>query len=243
MEPTVQDFIDGLLQQPIADEPTLLDRHKAHVQQQEVEANYLIGGLAIQCPPGVYHPEVGSSSLFLLSHLLRRSYPVEPDILEVGVGCGAVLLPLARQIGAGRFCGTDISTLAISTFQENARRNSIVADASVSELFANVSNQLFDAIIFNPPLFDRVPDADAEDALFCDPGGRLLRRFLSRAAAHVKPSGQIYIVLSNIGNVSPLYESGLPYTWIAVEGSFNGSPEVRAIACITPGSRQTAGAD
>ena len=115
-------------------------------------------------PPGVYHPEVGSSSLPPFASITSRA-----SRGAVYFGGGRRVRGRASPAGAANRGWTLLLdrclNTAIPTFRETARRNLIVADASVSELCANVSNHLFDAIILNPPRLDRVPDAHAEDAL------------------------------------------------------------------------------
>ncbi|MFO1430433.1 MAG: hypothetical protein U1F76_09880 [Candidatus Competibacteraceae bacterium] len=51
------------------------------------DSTYNIAGLSIACHSGLYHPDVNSSSIFILRHLLDKAlFSSQPEnILEIGV--------------------------------------------------------------------------------------------------------------------------------------------------------------
>ena len=178
--------------------------HDAHLALQMAAGEAVLDGLALHCPAGVYHPTSASSSVFMLRHLACLTAGQQLSVLEVGVGSGAVLLSLARRLGAGRYLGVDVSPTAIQAARDNASRNGLVVEICHSDLFAALAGQRFDVILFNPPLYDREPRNEVEDQLLCDPGGRLLQRFVDGLAQHLQPGGAAYLVVSNIGELTPL---------------------------------------
>ncbi len=193
-----QSLLLDLLHRPPPDKDRLRADHRSHLVSQRTAADYFIDGLQIHCPANIYHPQIGSSSLFLLSHLKQCHFDSEPLVLEMGVGCGAVLLGLANFLGKGVYCGADISLRAVHAFLKNADRNGIVVEGVESDLFLQLRPQLFDVIIFNPPLYDKVTDDPVEKMLLCDPGGELLSRFLCQLPTWLSPGGAAYLVVSNI---------------------------------------------
>ncbi|MCB1754623.1 MAG: methyltransferase [Gammaproteobacteria bacterium] len=193
-----QSLILDLLRGPFPDKDRLEADHRSHLASQRNAADYLINGLQIHCPADIYHPQIGSSSLFLLSHLKQCRFGSAPLVLEIGVGCGAVLLGLASFLGRGTYCGTDISSRAVQAFLQNAGRNGIVAEGVESDLFRQLPPQRFDAIIFNPPLYDKITADPVEKMLMCDPGGELLSRFLHDLPSWISPGGAAYLLVSNI---------------------------------------------
>jgi methylase of polypeptide subunit release factors len=178
--------------------------HEAQLATQTRDADYSLDGINIHCPAGVYHPSLGSSSTFMVRHLVGLSLGTPPSVLEIGVGSGAVLLSMARMYGSGRYVGVDISPLAIETARANAARNGIDADIRASDLFAAVQGERFDVILFNAPLYDREPRYAIEENMLCDPGGKILERFVRDVSSYLKPGGAAYVTASNIGLVAPL---------------------------------------
>ena len=134
----------------------------------------------------------------------KSTFEVPPSVLEIGVGSGAVLLAVARMYGPGRYVGVDISRLAVETAKENAARNGIDVEIRESDLFAAVQGEHFDAILFNAPLYDREPRYAIEENMLCDPGGKILERFVRDVSHFLKPGGAAYVTASNIGLVAPL---------------------------------------
>lgn len=59
-----------------------------------------------------------------------------------------------------------------------------------SDLFDSVGERAFDLVVFNTPLIDKAPEDDLERESLCDPGGRVLRRYLDGLAEALAPRGQ-----------------------------------------------------
>jgi 16S rRNA G1207 methylase RsmC len=207
--------------------------HEAMIASQTGTADYLLDGIEIHCPGGVYHPSLSSSSAFMIRHLAGLTLGKPPAVLEMGVGSGAVLLSIARQYGPGRYVGVDISTLAVETARANAARNHIDVDIRQSDLFAAVADERFDAILFNAPLYDREPRNAIEKNMLCDPGGRILERFVREVRSHLKPGGAAYVTASNIGQVAPLDDPGVAISLCGAELFASGA--IRTLVKIVPG--------
>jgi len=75
------------------------------------------------------------------------------SILEIGTGSGCIAVSLAYYIQNCFITATDISEDAIQTARLNASLNGVKEkiDFVVSDLFENVGNKKFDAIVSNPP--------------------------------------------------------------------------------------------
>ena len=154
-------------------------------------------------------------------------------MLEIGVGSGAVLLAMARMYGPGRYVGVDISPLAVETAKANAARNGIDIDIRESDLFAAVQGECFDAILFNAPLYDREPRYAIEENMLCDPGGKILERFVRDVSRYLKPGGAAYVTASNIGLVAPLDNPAVAISLRGAELFEFGS--IRTLVKIVPG--------
>ncbi len=194
----------GLGDFPPPDRDRIVTGHRANLARQTVAATYAIDDVSIDCPPNVYHCSSGSSSPFVVRHLVDEMLPSPPSILEVGCGSGAILLALARRFGAGRYLGVDIAEDAVVTSRRNADTNGIAAEFRHSDLFSGVGDERFDMIVFAPPFYDKVPVLSLEATMMCDPGGALLERFLDEVRRYLRPKGAAFIAISNIGMNAPL---------------------------------------
>jgi release factor glutamine methyltransferase len=77
-----------------------------------------------------------------------------PLVLELGVGCGAISVALAREIGRGLFIATDISLPALSLARENRDRLGVSDKIGLvcCDLFQAFHPQpSFNLIVSNPP--------------------------------------------------------------------------------------------
>ena len=227
-----QTAIEALLAKSISNDPQLLKNHNLHVKRQAVRKQYNVAGNNIECPSHVYHASLGSSSQFLLSHLLTQEFRRTDSVLELGVGSGAVLLGLAGKFNLAECHGTDISTASINAFSSNAKSNDISVSQSISDLFDALPPKRYDVIVFNPPLLDIRGKTAEEDMMLCDEGGALLQRFVQQLPQWLAPDGKAYVVVSNLGNPYPLLKSKLNYSFIGAEVFIADYVLVRAVAKI-----------
>ena len=191
-------------------------QHQAHLAKASRPGDYIIEGVQIHCPRGVYHPDPASSTTFFLRHLLARQERPGLSILDVGVGSGALLLTMARRFKPKVCVGVDICELAVDCAQGNALYSRIDARIYQSDLFSEIASDRFDVIFFNPPLYDKPLSCDIEEAM-CDPGGKLLTRFVKELPNHLTPDGAAYIVVSNIGNLEALAAEWLSINLVGAE--------------------------
>ncbi len=163
--------------------------HRAHAELQRTPANFVIDGLKIEAPAGVYHPTPESSSMLFIRNIQALALPPRPRTLEIGTGCGAIALFVAHRLG-GQVTATDISETTLAVARANADRNGLTPQLIPSDLFERVEGRDFDLIIFNTPLIDKAPEDDLERESLCDPDGRVLRRYLEGLAEMLAPGGQ-----------------------------------------------------
>ena len=168
--------------------------HQQHLEQQKKPARFLIDGLTIDAPEGVYHPTPESSSLLFIRNIMAMNKPVIARTLEIGAGCGAISLFVAARYQS-EVVSTDITAEAVDVIGRNSKLNNVPVRVIQSDLFDKVVVRDFDLIVFNVPLIDKEPDDDVERANLCDPGGRILRRFLMNAGSFLGKDGLIIFSL------------------------------------------------
>src|ERR1700722_8173812 len=71
--------------------------HHAHVERQNIPATFVIDGLTIEAPAGIYHPTPESSSEFFIRNMRAMDSRKYPKALEIGAGCGAISLYVAAR--------------------------------------------------------------------------------------------------------------------------------------------------
>lgn len=161
-------------------DPAYLDieaGHRGHAELQRHPGRFVVEGLDIEAPAGVYHPTPESSSVLFIRNILSMELAPPRRALEIGTGCGAIALSIARRWSA-KVTATDISEHTLATARANAVRNNIELRLVKSDLFASVGERDFDLVVFNTPLIDKAPEDDLERESLCDPGGRILSGYL-----------------------------------------------------------------
>jgi release factor glutamine methyltransferase len=168
--------------------------HHAHVERQSIPSRYMIDGLTVDAPAGIYHPTPDSSSELFIRNLNGLDRQRITKTLEIGAGCGAISLYIASKWKC-RVVASDISSEAVESVKRNADLNSLEIDIIKSDLFNNIQESDFDLIIFNAPLIDQEPESSIERYSLCDPEGRIVGSFLREARNYIKKSGLIIFSL------------------------------------------------
>lgn len=207
-------------------------QHVANLSRPQPAAT--IGDIQLHLPPNVYHPGIGLSSRFLVDGIAAQD--LGTSVLDLGCGSGYIGISVYRP--GMELTLSDISPSALASASENLRRMSVPGKVVASDLFGSLAGQRFDTILFNPPLFDKPVETQAEVAL-CDPDGELLARFFIEAPKHLKVDGSIYFVASNLMNRDVLQDGLQHYAHEVVEASCCKESQVwRWLVCARPRCRK-----
>ena len=148
--------------------------------------------------------------------------------LEVGCGCGAVSLRLARRSKSG--VGVDINPDAIANSIHNANRLGINNVSFVeSDVFETVRGR-FHVIVCNPPYNNSEP-ADNVDRMFWDPNDEMKRRFFAEVRGHLLSEGRVYFGWADFADLNP----ALPLAWARDAGL----RYLRHYSALAPSGSQT----
>ena len=195
--------------------------HEAHVERQAIPARYVIDGLTIDAPAGIYHPTPDSSSEFFIRNLKAMNRQGIAKTLEIGAGCGAISLFVASKWTC-RVVASDISSEAVAAVKRNARLNKLEIEVIRSDLFNEIKEDQFDLIIFNAPLIDKQPESSIEKYSLCDPEGRIVGSFLRGAKSHLKKSGLIIFSLCSNSAYEVMADLALRFRIVALELGYSG---------------------
>jgi len=150
-------------------------------------------------------PETEELVTRVLSHLKGLPASVNPLVVDVGTGTGAIILSIAREFPCCACLGTDISEDAISLARENAARCSLsdrVKFVVMDGLDEFDEPECVDVIVSNPPYIEsavcdtldpRVRNFEPRLAL---DGGRdgldFYNRYLSDSLNILRPGGAVF---------------------------------------------------
>ncbi len=114
---------------------------------------------------------------------------------DIGTGTGVLAAVLARR-GIARVIATDQDPRALTCASENLARLGLAGGVEVlqADLFPPGRAGL---VVCNPPWLPARPSSPIEHAIY-DPESRMLRGFLGGLAAHLEPSGEGWLVLSDL---------------------------------------------
>jgi methylase of polypeptide subunit release factors len=181
-------------------------------------------GVAIGALNARIHPHYGVFSPVRGEYidLVARAPLPEPchHALDVGTGTGVLAAVLARR-GVDHVVATDNSPRALACATENIARLQLGRSVTVVEadLFPTgpAAPAAFDLLLCNPPWLPGKPGTMLEHAVY-DPDSRMLRGFLAGAAARLQPSGQAWLVMSDLAELIGLRGRDQLATWIAEAG-------------------------
>jgi release factor glutamine methyltransferase len=190
-----------------------------------------VRGVPFLVMPSVFNPKVPRSGEFLASQI-DSCVSAERDVLDMGTGSGVCAVIAARH--ARRVVAVDINIAAVHCARVNAMLNHLEhrIDVRHGDLFAPLSGERFDLILFNPPFKLGTPRDDRDRAWRSND---IAERFAAGLADHLKPGGCALLVLSSFGDapvfLGELQKRGLDSTVLAERRFVN---EKLAIFRLTP---------
>ena len=143
--------------------------------------------------PTVYQPAEDSG---LLAEAVIESL-VEPDlVLEVGTGSGWVAQQVDEQTDA-RVIGSDLNPHAT----QQARDRGV--EAMRADLLDPFADEIFDAVLFNPPYLPTDPENEWDDWMEHalsggEDGRRLIVPFINEVDRVLAPGGEVYLLVSSL---------------------------------------------
>ena len=104
------------------------------------------GGLALRVPKGVFVPTLATEHTLSLALKAAKQWRA-PVVIDVGTGCGAVALSIAKSIRSSTVYGTDISDVAVRSARRNRARLSVPnAQFRLGSLLAPLPKRLEGAV-------------------------------------------------------------------------------------------------
>jgi methylase of polypeptide subunit release factors len=157
-------------------------------------------GIEIQALAARIHPHYGVFAPIRSEYVgLVATAPLPQQLpalaFDVGTGTGVLAAVLARR-GVARIVATDQDPRALACASENIERLGWAEKVEVvqANLFPSGRAPL---VVCNPPWLPVRPSSPIEHAIY-DPDSRMLRGFLDGLAAHLTPTGEGWLLLSDL---------------------------------------------
>lgn len=166
-----------------------------------------LDGVHLVVLPTVFNPVLFRTGAFL-AETVKRLYPDDGGsgrtALDMGTGSGIGAVFAALR--GFRVVGVDVSRDAVRCARINALLNRVEdrVELRTGDLFAPVSEERFDLVLFNPPFFRGAP-GDTLDRAWRSPD--VLERFARDLPDHLEPRGRALVVLSTDGAGGELLEA------------------------------------
>jgi release factor glutamine methyltransferase len=159
---------------------------------------------------------------------------LEPRVLDVGVGSGAIALAIADEHSGARVVATDSSSGALAVADENRRRTGLMERVELvrGELFAGLEGP-FDLVVANPPYVgpDEVDGLDPEVSRY-EPREALVacgatEAIAEQARSRLAPGGSLVLETGDgkAGAVAELL-TGLGYEEVSIGEDLAGRERV-----------------
>ena len=114
---------------------------------------------------------------------------------DIGTGTGVLAAVLARR-GVPQVIATDNAARALACAQDNVQRLGVAAQVQLCNVDLFPPGHA-DLIVCNPPWLPVRATTSLEQAVY-DPDSRMLRGFLAELAAHLRPGGEGWLILSDL---------------------------------------------
>lgn len=150
---------------------------------------------------GVYFPT--RYNHIILFHEWLKSYSGKQELaIDIGVGSGILALDMVKQ-GFEKVIGTDINPNAIIGMVEERERQDLTPESLelvYGDLFSTIDEQA-DIVTFNPPWLEAQHKITSgiDQAIYYKKD--LFHRFFSQVSKHLKPSGKIVLLFSNLAQI------------------------------------------
>ena len=162
-----------------------------------------VHGMPFLVTPSVFNPKIPRTGEFLASLLDSNLVGRDHDVLDMGTGSGVCAVFAAKH--ALRVVAVDINPAAVRCAEINALLNGVegAIEARQGDLFAPVTGEKFDLILFNPPFLRGKPRDDRDRAWRATD---VAERFAGGLYNHLKPGGAALVILSTFGDARHFLE-------------------------------------
>jgi release factor glutamine methyltransferase len=146
--------------------------------------------------PQVFNPRLLRSGEFFAGKLDAELVKPGSRVLDLGTGSGICAIAAARW--SPEVVAVDINPEAVRCARFNSLLNRVEdrVDVRQGDLFAPVTGERFDLVLFNPPYYRGTPRNLIDHAWRSTD---VVSRFAAELGSHIKPQGSALVILSTDG--------------------------------------------
>jgi methylase of polypeptide subunit release factors len=144
---------------------------------------------------GVFSPIRGEYIELVLKAPLPAALQKNSIAFDIGVGTGVLSVILAMR-DIQKIIATDQDDRAIACAKENVKRLGLSSQIEILKMNLLPTEQAA-LIVCNPPWLPARPSSSLEHAVY-DPESQMLKGFLSKLKEHLLPSGEGWLILSDL---------------------------------------------
>jgi release factor glutamine methyltransferase len=164
---------------------------------------YSYGNIRLEILPQVFHPGFFFSTRLLLQCISVLSLQGQ-RFLELGAGSGLISIYAAKK--GALVTATDINPVAIECLHRNCDQNKVKPEIILSDLFADIPEQLFDIIAINPPYYKKQPQTMADHAWYCGENGEYFEQVFIKLGKYIHKNSIVLMVLSEECDINMISE-------------------------------------
>lgn len=154
--------------------------------------NYQYNGIKLIVPPEVFHPGFFFSTKLLLKYTDQYLLK-EKTFLELGAGSGLIAISASKK--GANVTATDINPIAVKFLKKNAESNNVHMNIIHSDLFQNITLQLFDFIAINPPYYKKQPGTYRDYSWYCGENGEYFHSLFGSLAFYMHSDSIVLMIL------------------------------------------------
>lgn len=182
----------------------IIDRRVTRHPLQLILGEAFFYGRRFVVTPDVMVPTPETEFLCELAiNYIKNEHIGNPEILDIGVGCGVISVTVASELPDAKITAVDISEKAIDVAKENANNHDVINRISfvLSDRFENVAPEnKFDLILSNPPYISEDDYKELPPEVLADPkislvsGGKgmdMIELLVAEAPPYLKNKGRM----------------------------------------------------
>lgn len=166
---------------------------------------YTFRGTIVTVLPGVFHPGIFHSTVFILKYLEQQPLAGK-TLLEIGSGTGLISIRAAKANAL--VTATDLSPIAIGNTTLNAQLNHAKINIIQSDLFTQLEKEIFDWIVINPPYYARKPQSESDLAWYCGENFEYFEKLFDQLKDYTSAKAQVIIVLTKGCDLQKIFQLG-----------------------------------
>lgn len=173
----------------------------------KTDSNIRFDGFKLKVFKEVFHPKLFFSSKYVYEFLNAKNL-AQKQFLEIGCGSGVLSLLAFRKKAI--VTAVDIDPKAVENtrlnFETNFKNGSDNFKTIQSDVFSNVTQQVFDVIAINPPYYFKKVEVNTQLAWYCGENGEYFVKLFSGLKHYMNAVTKVFLILAENAEIDKIKE-------------------------------------